>query len=56
MHLSWCQVAQPKVLKKILSQAYADSTTVGDEIVDIILKPGLEPGAAEVFLDFISYR
>jgi hypothetical protein len=41
-------------LKNILNQAYAGSVT--DEIVDIILKPGLEPGAADVFLDFISYR
>lgn len=48
------QVAQPNALKNILSQAYAER--VDDEVVDIILKPGLEPGAAEVFLDFISYR
>jgi pimeloyl-ACP methyl ester carboxylesterase len=48
------QVAQREVLKNILKQAYA-AKSLDDEIVDIILKPGLEPGAAEVFLDFISY-
>lgn len=26
-----------------------------DELVQIILSPGLEPGAAEVFLEFICY-
>eukprot|EP01035_Chromulina_nebulosa_P018417 gene18417-24121_t len=48
------QIAQPKAIKNILNQAYADNS-VDDEIVDIILKPGLEPGAVDVFLDFISY-
>jgi pimeloyl-ACP methyl ester carboxylesterase len=47
------RVATPQVLKNILNQAYADN--VDDEVVDIILKPGLVPGAADVFLDFISY-
>lgn len=30
-------------------------TKVTDELVQIILGPGLEPGAAEVFLEFICY-
>lgn len=47
------QVAQKKAIKNILSQAYAE--VVDDETVDVILNPGLQPGAAEVFLDFISY-
>lgn len=47
------QVAQKKAIKNILSQAYAGP--VDDETVDLILSPGLQPGAAEVFLDFISY-
>ena len=49
----YTKVAKPDVIKTILSQAYA--APVDDEVVDIILKPGLEPGADEVFLDFISY-
>lgn len=39
----------------VLRQCYADPAAVTDELVDCILKPGLQPGAAEVFLDFISY-
>ena len=50
------QIAKPDVLRKILREAYADPTSIDDETLDIILKPGLTPGAAEVFLDFISYR
>ena len=49
------QVATPQTLKNILSQAYGNKEDVNDEIVDVILKPGLTPGAADVFLDFISY-
>jgi len=50
------RVATKQALKNILGQAYASDVDVTDEIVDIILQPGLQPGAAEVFLDFISYR
>ena len=49
------QVATPRTLKAILSSAYASETDVTDEIVDIILQPGLDPRAVNVFLDFISY-
>ncbi|MCH87740.1 epoxide hydrolase 4-like, partial [Trifolium medium] len=34
---------------------YHDTSKVTDELVQIILSPGLEPGAAEVFLEFICY-
>lgn len=54
------QVATPQALKNILNSAYAfpgkAARGVDDEIVDIILRPGLDPGAVNVFLDFISYR
>ena len=49
-------VAQPEALRNILRQAYADPNSVDDETLQCILEPGLAPGAAEVFLDFISYR
>ncbi len=39
----------------ILRQAYSDPNTVTDELVQCILQPGLQPGAVDVFLDFISY-
>lgn len=46
-------VAKPQAIKNVLSQAYYDSETVTDELVDCLLKPGMQPGAAKVFLDFI---
>ncbi len=39
----------------VLRQCYHDPAAVTDELVDCILKPGLLPGAVDVFLDFISY-
>jgi len=48
-------VAKAETVKKILKEAYGDSEQVTDELVEAILTPGLRPGAAEVFLDFISY-
>ncbi|XP_031490575.1 uncharacterized protein LOC116257737 isoform X2 [Nymphaea colorata] len=48
-------VATPKSVKSILSQCYYDKSKVTDELVQKILLPGLEPGAAEVFLEFICY-
>ncbi|CAG9464986.1 unnamed protein product [Pedinophyceae sp. YPF-701] len=48
-------VAQPRTVGNILRQAYHDPATVTDELVDCILKPGLQDGAVDVFLDFISY-
>ena len=48
-------VAKPNSIKNILGQAYGNPSDVTDEIVDVILSPGLTPGAADVFLDFISY-
>ena len=42
-------------MKNILKEAYGNPEAVTDELVECILKPGLQPGAAEVFLDFISY-
>lgn len=49
--MSWAEQA----VKSILQQCYGNPETVTDELVELILKPGLQPGAARVFLDFISY-
>jgi hypothetical protein len=48
-------VAREETVRNILREAYGDPDAVTDELVECILKPGLQPGAAEVFLDFISY-
>ncbi|XP_030506513.2 pheophytinase, chloroplastic isoform X2 [Cannabis sativa] len=48
-------VATPEAVRNILSQCYHDTSQVTDELVQSILLPGLEPGAADVFLEFICY-
>ena len=52
--LFFSAVAKPQTVSKILKEAYGNPEAVDAELVDAILKPGLEPGAARVFLDFIS--
>eukprot|EP00244_Chara_vulgaris_P013726 TRINITY_DN8093_c0_g2_i1.p2 TRINITY_DN8093_c0_g2~~TRINITY_DN8093_c0_g2_i1.p2 ORF type:complete len:173 (-),score=40.83 TRINITY_DN8093_c0_g2_i1:74-592(-) len=49
------QVSKPGAIKNILGETYHDDATVADKLVDTILSPGLEPGAVDVFLDFVSY-
>ena len=49
------QIAQEKAVENVLKQAYHDPNTVDKTLVQNILRPALEPGALEVFLDFISY-
>jgi pimeloyl-ACP methyl ester carboxylesterase len=53
--LFFSQVATANGVKSVLKQCYCNPDAVTDELVDCILKPGLEPGAVDVFLDFISY-
>ncbi|KAG4919981.1 hypothetical protein JHK86_048794 [Glycine max] len=48
-------IATKESVRNILCQCYHDTSKVTDELVQIILGPGLEPGAAEVFLEFICY-
>ena len=52
--LFFSAVAKPHTVSKILKEAYGNPDAVDDELVEVILKPGLEPGATKVFLDFIS--
>ncbi|NET02421.1 MAG: alpha/beta fold hydrolase [Sphaerospermopsis sp. SIO1G2] len=49
------QLAKPKTVKKILLQAYANPEAVTDELVEILMKPANDSGAAAVFLAFTSY-
>ncbi|CAI5473765.1 unnamed protein product [Closterium sp. Yama58-4] len=51
----FASVATPRAVRNVLRQCYGDPATVTDELVDLILKPGLQPGAVDVFLDFICY-
>jgi pimeloyl-ACP methyl ester carboxylesterase len=49
------QIAKPKVVRKILLQAYRRSEAVSDELIDLLMKPSQDPGAADVFLAFTRY-
>jgi pimeloyl-ACP methyl ester carboxylesterase len=49
------QIAQPKTIRKILLQAYANAEVVTDELVDILMAPARDPGAVAVFLAFTAY-
>jgi pimeloyl-ACP methyl ester carboxylesterase len=42
-------------VRKILLQAYGDSSAVTDELIEILMKPAQDPGAAEVFLAFTGF-
>ncbi|KAL9235037.1 hypothetical protein vseg_009837 [Gypsophila vaccaria] len=48
-------VATSQSVRNILCQCYNDTSQVTDELVEIILRPGLQPGAVDVFLEFICY-
>jgi pimeloyl-ACP methyl ester carboxylesterase len=54
-YLFFRQLAKPTVVKKILLQAYQRSEAVTDELIDLIMTPAADPGAADVFLAFTAY-
>jgi pimeloyl-ACP methyl ester carboxylesterase len=49
------QLAQPNVVRKILLQAYHRPEAVSAELIDILMAPAADPGAADVFLTFTAY-
>ena len=49
------QIAQPKAIRNVLSQAYHDTSAITDELIDLLLTPAKDQGAVDVFLAFISY-
>lgn len=49
------QIAKPKTIHNILSQAYQRPEAVTDELVEMLLIPAKEEGAADVFVAFTSY-
>lgn len=51
----FAQIARPKRVRQILLQAYRRSDAVTDELVEMILQPTSDPGAADVFLAFTGY-
>lgn len=49
------QIARRQSLKNILKQAYYRHEAITDELLDILLDPARDPGAADVFISFINY-
>lgn len=49
------QIAKPKVVRKILLQAYRRSEAVTDELIEMLMQPAADPGAVDVFLAFTRY-
>lgn len=54
-HFFFSRLAKPKVIRNILQQAYGHKEAVTDELVEILLEPARDPGAADVFLAFVRY-
>lgn len=53
--LFFSQLAKPKVVRKILLQAYRHPEAVTDELIDILMAPAADAGAADVFIAFTRY-
>lgn len=49
------QIAKPKVIRRILSQAYINHDAITDDLIDLIYQPSQDVGAAAVFLAFTGY-
>jgi len=49
------RLATPKTLRTVLKQAYGREEAITDELLTLLLEPAFEPGAVEVFLQFIQY-
>ncbi len=49
------QLAKPKVVRKILMQAYRHPEMVTDELVDLLMAPAADIGAVDVFVAFTRY-
>ncbi|MBD2020608.1 alpha/beta fold hydrolase [Leptolyngbya sp. FACHB-36] len=49
------QVAQPATVRKILLKAYGRSDAVTDELIDLLMLPAKDAGAAAVFVAFTGY-
>ncbi|HEY9761589.1 MAG TPA: alpha/beta fold hydrolase [Trichocoleus sp.] len=54
-HFFFSRLAQPQVIRKVLKQAYCRPEAVTDNLVNALLEPALQPGAADVFLAFVRY-
>lgn len=51
----FARLARPQVIRNVLRQAYRRAESVTDELVNYLLEPALQAGAADVFLSFVRY-
>ncbi|WP_013322025.1 alpha/beta fold hydrolase [Gloeothece verrucosa] len=54
-HFFFAQIAKPQTVQKILLQAYRRKEAVTEELIEMLMKPALDAGAADVFLAFTGY-
>ncbi len=54
-HYFFSRLARFQVIRNILLQAYGRKEAVTEELVNLLLRPARDPGAADVFLAFIAY-
>ena len=54
-HFFFSRIAKAGVVRNLLKQAYGHPEAVTDDLVDLILQPALDAGAADVFLAFVRY-
>ena len=49
------QVRQPQTVRRILAQAYIDTSAIDEELVEMLLTPAQDPAAVDVFMAFVRY-
>lgn len=54
-HFFFARLARKNVIRNILTQAYGRADAVTDELVDLLIQPAHDEGAADVFLAFTAY-
>lgn len=54
VHWLFSKLAKPNTVKKILQTAYGNADAVTDELVELLIEPSQDPGAADVFWAFIN--
>lgn len=54
-HFFFSRLARPKFVRNVLQQAYGRKEAVTDELVNFLIGPSKDEGAADVFLAFVRY-
>ncbi len=54
VHWLFAQIARPDRIRAVLRTAYGNPAAVTDDLVELLLEPAREPGAADVFWAFIN--